>query len=202
MVIEEQGLKILTDPGAFTTAQNEVKDIDIILITHEHGDHLHIDSVKQILQNNPQARIITNHGVGKILDQEKIGYELLEHGQSLEISGMEIEGHGEKHAEIYGDFGQVPNTGYFIGGRFFYPGDAFFNPKKPVEILALPVAGPWLKLSESINYAKELAPKKAFPVHDGMINQFGKFVPSMLTTILKPMGIEFVTPEQEQSMEF
>jgi len=33
LIIEEAGLRILTDPGIFTTEQNEVKNIDIILIT-------------------------------------------------------------------------------------------------------------------------------------------------------------------------
>src|SRR3990167_7420555 len=42
--IEEQETVILTDPGVFSTLQNEEQGIDIVLITHEHGDHLHIES--------------------------------------------------------------------------------------------------------------------------------------------------------------
>jgi len=38
LIIEDQGLRILTDPGEYTILQNQVKDIDLILITHEHAD--------------------------------------------------------------------------------------------------------------------------------------------------------------------
>ena len=82
LLIEEKGLRILTDPGSFTTAQNDVKSIDIILITHEHADHLHIDSLKIIIKNNPVARIITNNGVAKLLDKEKIKYQIVDDGKS------------------------------------------------------------------------------------------------------------------------
>lgn len=62
--IEEGRLRILTDPGSYTTTQNDVKNIDIILITHEHPDYFHLDSLKTVLINNPNATIITNKGVG------------------------------------------------------------------------------------------------------------------------------------------
>ncbi len=201
LVIEVDGVRVLTDPGAFSTAQNEVKDIDIVLITHEHGDHLHIDSLKTVLKNNPRAKVITNRGVGKLLEKERISYELLEDKQTKTVSGILIEGFGETHATIYRDFGQVQNTGYFIANRFFYPGDAFYNPQKQVEILALPVAGPWMKISEAIDYAKALKPKVCFPVHDGMLKIFGPFhrVPQAL---LKDAGIAFEVLNDGDSREF
>lgn len=46
LLIEEEGLRILTDPGSYSTRQNDVQNIDVILITHEHPDHLHIESLK------------------------------------------------------------------------------------------------------------------------------------------------------------
>ncbi|MDO8482808.1 MAG: MBL fold metallo-hydrolase [bacterium] len=191
LVIEENGVRIMTDPGAYSTLQNEAKDIDYIFITHEHPDHLHIESLVTVLKNNPRARIVTNASVGKLLDAEKIRYELLEHGQAKEFGGVHVEGCGEKHEIIYENFGQVQNTGYFFGKRLFYPGDAFFNPKNPVEILALPVAGPWMKISDAIDYAKLLKPKVCFPIHDGMLkfNQITRVIPQKF---LPPVGVEFV----------
>ncbi len=190
LIIEEAGLRIMTDPGGWTTAQNEIKNIDLVLITHEHADHLHIDSLKTVLKNNPVAKVITNSAVAKILQAENIQSEILEHGGSTIFKKVMLEGLGEKHAVIYDEFGQVQNTGYFIANRFFYPGDAFFNPGKPVEILALPVCGPWMKISEAIDYAKELKPKFCFPVHDGMLGITGPFhkVPEI---ILSQANIKF-----------
>ncbi len=37
--------------------------------------------------------------------------------------------------------------------------------------MALPVAGPWCKIMDSINYALEISPRAAFPIHDGMLQE-------------------------------
>lgn len=183
LVIEEAGIKILTDPGAWTTIQNSEKDINLVLITHEHPDHLHVDSVKEVLRNNPKAQIITNSAVGKILESEGIQFAKIEHGESTNLDGILIEGFGSKHAQIYQDYGQVLNTGYFVAGRLFYPGDALYDPQRTVEVLALPVSGPWMKASDAITYALKINPQVCFPVHDGYLkikaflyNLFGKFL--------------------------
>src|SRR3989344_8288364 len=148
LLIETEGLRILTDPGSYSTAQNDVRNIDVILITHEHADHIHIPSLKNCIKNNPNVKVITNKGVAKLLDSDGIKYELVEHNQKTTIKGVLIEGFGEKHADMYKTITPVINTGYFISNKLFYPGDAFYNPLKPVDILALPVAGHWMKLSE------------------------------------------------------
>ena len=63
LVIETNGKRIMTDPGSYTVdEQSNEKNIDLILITHEHGDHLHVESLKNILKNNTEAAIITNSG--------------------------------------------------------------------------------------------------------------------------------------------
>lgn len=174
LVIEENERRIMTDPGSWTTeTQKEEKNIDIILITHEHGDHIHIESLKEIIKNSPGAVVITNKGVGKLLDEAGIKYEILENKTPKDLLGIEVEAHECKHEEIFEDLGQVQNTGYFINRRLFYPGDAFYNPNEPVEILALPVAGPWTNVKNAINYALEIKPKICFPVHDGMLISFG-----------------------------
>ncbi|MDD5067992.1 MAG: MBL fold metallo-hydrolase [Candidatus Pacebacteria bacterium] len=167
LLIEEKSLRILTDPGSFSTLQDSIKNIDIILITHEHQDHFHIPSVKTVLKNNPKARIMTNTAVGLLLEKEGIKYEILEEGQNKTQEGVLIEGFGTIHAEVYETIPRVQNTGYFISNRLYYPGDALHIPPKLPEILALPVAGPWLKISESFDFALACKPKIIFPVHDG-----------------------------------
>jgi L-ascorbate metabolism protein UlaG (beta-lactamase superfamily) len=201
LVIEEKGVRIMTDPGAYSTLQNEQKNIDYIFITHEHQDHFHLESLKIVLKNNPQAKIVTNSGVGKLLDAENIPYEILEHAGTKDCLGVSVEGCGDKHAIVYKDFGAVQNTGYLFAKRFFYPGDAFYNPEKPVEILALPVAGPWMKISEAIDYAKLLKPKICFPVHDGMLKYTG-LTRGVSGRYLKFAGIEFVDIHEGNCEEF
>ncbi len=180
MLIKTESAVILTDPGTYSTTQDEVKGIDVILITHEHQDHFHVDSIKRILLNNPEAKII---------------------GEKNDDHNVLIEGYGEKHAEIYGDFGQVENTGYFIDGKLFYPGDAFTNPNRFVDILALPVAGPWMKISEAIDYCLAINPRTSFPVHDGMLKYLGP-VQRVTENILSEKGVGFVPMIEGDENEF
>lgn len=200
LLIETKGLRILTDPGAWNDLPPNSQQIDYLLITHEHPDHLHINSVKQLISTNPALKIITNSSVGKILDAENIQHEIVEDSQQMTVQNVTITGCGDKHAEIYEGIDTGRNTGYLID-KFYYPGDSFFNPKKEIDLLALPVIGPWMHLSEAIDFAKEIKPKLAFPVHDGMLKHIGPFhaIPAML---LPKFGIEFKPLTAGESFDF
>jgi L-ascorbate metabolism protein UlaG (beta-lactamase superfamily) len=200
LILEEGDLKILTDPGAFTTEQEDVTEVDVVLITHEHFDHYHVPSLKKVLSNNPNAIVVTNKAVGELLDKEGIAYTKVGDGGSTTVKGVLIEGFGEKHGEVYGGLPTVENTGYFVANKFYFPGDSLHDPKRPVDVLALPVAGPWLKMSEVIEYAKTVHPRVAFPVHDGWKPQevWWKFPAEVLPTF----GIEFITLKDGESQDF
>jgi len=202
LVVETKGKRIMTDPGEYSTLQKDALDIDIILFTHEHGDHFHLESLKAVMTNNPQAKIITNTAVAKLLQSEKIPYQILEQGASKTEDGILFEGFGEKHAEMFPTWGQVQNTGYFIDNKLFYPGDAFTDPGKPVDILAVPVAGPWMKLSEAIDYALLIKPRVAFPVHDGILKHPGGAAHKLPSKFLPENGIEFVPMLEGEEHEF
>lgn len=193
LLIELENKRILTDPGKFTSDQNELSDIDLILITHEHGDHLHAESLQAILEKNPNVEVVTNSGVGKILDDLNITYALLEGRAAATHADIALEAYDGKHAEIFEEYGQVQNTGYFISEQLFYPGDAYTNPEKPVPVLALPVAGPWCKSADAIAYALEVKPTTAFPVHDWLLNEDGiALTYGLFEAQLQQNDIEFV----------
>lgn len=201
LLIETNGVRIVTDPGNYSNAQDSVTNIDFIVISHEHTDHLHIESVKALLKNNPQAKIITNTSVGKILSKENIPFSVVAHGQAADLKGVSLKGWGTKHAAIYEKIEDVENTGYIFAERFFYSGDAFTPLEKEIEILALPVAGPWMKISEAIEYALLVKPKKCFPVHDGNLKVYG--VSHRLPgNELPKAGIEFIPCAAGQTLEF
>ena len=103
--------------------------------------------------------------------------------------------------EIFEEIWQVQNTAFFIDKRLFYPGDAFYNPGKSIEILALPVGGPWTKVIDFMKYALEIKPKACFPVHDGMLNSFGSNhkIPEM---VLPKFNIIFKSFEDKNEEEF
>ena len=117
----------------------------------------------------------------------------------MSLGEVVVVGIGENHAEMHSSIPLSANTGFFIDGRFWYPGDAYTDPKREVEILALPVAGPWMKISEAIDYALMLKPKVAFPVHDGTRSNTALTLPGR---ILPTQNIKFLIIPDGESEEF
>jgi L-ascorbate metabolism protein UlaG (beta-lactamase superfamily) len=141
LVIEENGVKVMTDPGSFSSGMEEETDIALIVITHEHGDHLHVPAVQSVLERNPGAVVVGNSAVAALLHKEEIACTVVEGSASETVAGVALHACDGKHEEIFEDIGQVQNTGYRIGERLFYPGDSFTVPEHSVDVLALPVAG-------------------------------------------------------------
>ena len=195
--------RILTDPGAFSKGQETVKDVDLILITHDHQDHIHVESLQQIIQNNPDVIIYTNESVGKILTEKNISFKIVDDGRTEIFKELKIEGIGKTHALIHESIPLSENTGYFIDNKLFYPGDQFTDPKKEVEILALPVAGPWTTIGMAVDYGLKIKPKKCFPVHDGMIKpeMIGIFH-NLPKRMLEKNGTEFIPLKEGEEHEF
>lgn len=195
LLLEEGSTRLLTDPGEYTSAQNNLTDLAAVLITHEHTDHLHLPSLQEIRSHNPQVRVICNQAVAALLDQEQIPYELIKNGEEVTIGDFTVSGHEEPHAEIFPSWPRVPNTGFFFNGRFFYPGDAYIEPNKPVELLAMPAAGPWVKIGEALEYALRVKPQKVMPVHDaGLVST--STIYRISRAVLEEAGVAFLDPAE------
>lgn len=204
LIIEVNGVRILTDPGMWTVREHaSVRNIDIVLITHDHPDHIHLDSIKTILQNNPQAKVYTNSGVGRSLTEQGISFETLEGTGKATVNGLELEAYDCSHEPIYPGITMPQNTGYWIGPDLFYPGDSLTNPGKPVNFLALPVAGPWMTIGQGLDYAKEVKPKQCFPVHDGFLkDEILELFHGLPQKILASAGIAFTPLKAGESADF
>lgn len=202
MLIEVIGKRILTDPGRFSTSQNDVTDTDLILITHEHADHLHSASLQTVLAKNPDAEVVTNTSVGKVLTELGVPFKILEGRATGTHAEVVIEAFDGEHVEIIDGYGIVQNTGYFVAKKLFYPGDAYTKPEKEIPVLALPVAGSWCKASDAIRYAKEVHPTKAFPVHDAVLSEAGvALTHGLFSGQLNAAGIEFISLKNDETVE-
>lgn len=200
LLVETKGKKILTDPGSYTVdAHSELKNVDYVLFTHEHSDHYHLESLKLIIENNPTVAIYANTSVSILLEKEGITHTLVTNGQTVVLEDISVTGIGESHAEMHRSIPRSSNMGFFIDERLWYPGDAFTNPGLTVEILALPVSGPWMKIGEAVDCALEIKPKIVFPVHDG--TRFGS-AHTLPARILPENGIEFIAMVEGDSKEF
>ncbi len=205
MLVEEQGVRILTDLGSWTEGVPEFDALSALLITHEHHDHFDIEKLKTLSEMNPGIQVITHAAVGKILQEGGIAYTGIEPGETISVSGVSIRSYGTEHAIIYGAALSCRNTGFLVAEKLFIPGDALHDiPSVPVEILALPTGGPWMKVAEAIDYAKAMRPRLVFPIHDAMYTKPYRLtsVPRWMTTNLAPEGIEFVNMQPGDSKEF
>lgn len=191
LLVEIQGTHFLTDPGTFSVIPETCPPVDYVVITHEHADHIHVPSLKRLIKQMPQVQVITNTAVGALLSAEHIPYIIHEAGHTARYGGVSLTGYGELHAAVHSSVPQVQNTGYLFNESLFYPGDAFTHPHVSIDVLALPTAGPWMKLSEALAYATELHPKSVIPVHDGIYARPDMMNP-LIERVLTTSGIRFV----------
>lgn len=192
LLIEINGKRILTDPGKFSHGFETLVDIDIILISHEHADHCHTEAIAELLDKNPDAVVVSNSSVAELLQKQRLHVHILEGREAASVIEVAIEAFDGKHEEIFEEFGLVQNTGYLIENSFFYPGDSYIVPDKPIHVLALPVSGPWCKVADAIRYGLSVKPRLAIPVHDAVLSENGKSVTySHFTREFAKHGITF-----------
>jgi len=173
LLVEQGRARVLLDPGTLSGGFEELEGLTAVLFTHQHADHLDKDRLRGLLDRSPGVRVVSDVGTAGILGEAGVEVEVVHDGDELEVAGVGVRVAGRDHAVIHPDIPQVPNVGYLVGGRLFHPGDAFTLPGQPVEVLAVPAGGPWLKLSESIGYLREVRPRVAVPVHEKVLSSVG-----------------------------
>jgi L-ascorbate metabolism protein UlaG (beta-lactamase superfamily) len=187
LFVEEADARVLLDPGTFSSGFEQLTDLTGVLVTHQHPDHVDIDRLRPLLSANPGARVFTDEATAGQLSNAGIDASTVREGDTLDV-GVEVRVFGRDHATIHPDIPVVPNVGYLVGGRLFHPGDSFTLPPVDVEILALPTSAPWLKLAESVDYLRAVAPRIAVPIHEAHLVStqlyYGRFIE------LAPTGTE------------
>ncbi len=168
--VQDGQADLLIDPGGFSTGFEALTGLTAVLITHQHPDHLDPTRLPALLAANPQAQVFAEEGTIAQLADLGIDAAAVHAGDTLDDAvGAEITVYGSDHAVIHRDLPGVGNTAFLIGGRLLHPGDALLVPEVDVEILALPVAAPWMALKEAIDYLRAVDAKVAFPIHDATL---------------------------------
>ena len=201
LLVEEGAAHILIDPGAFSKGFEGLTGLSAVLVTHQHEDHSTVETLAKVRQNNPDVPIYGDEGTVRVMG-EKAGLAVkpVHAGEEFEVAGVKVAIYGSYHAVIHPAIPGIENVGYLIGGRLFHPGDNFTDPGVPVEILALPTGGPWMKVSEAIDYVMAIRPKIAIPIHDAVLS-----MPAMNSGIVarfaQPQDIEVRVVENGTSIE-
>jgi L-ascorbate metabolism protein UlaG (beta-lactamase superfamily) len=178
VLVETGAARLLLDPGVYSTGFAELTELDAILVTHQHPDHLDLERLPALLAANPAAGLLVDSGSAPLLTDAGIPHRVVGSGQRLELGGTTVDVIGGDHGVIHPDIPVVPNNGYLIdadAGTVLHPGDALDPSPRPVDLLLLPTAAPWLKVSEAVDYLRAVAPALAVPIHQAILAKPEKY---------------------------
>lgn len=191
VTVELGGVRVLTDPllgdrllhlrrhGA--TPRLEATRADVVLVSHLHGDHLHLPSLRRV---GPDAVLVVPRGAGRLV--AGVGIRQVREvvpGEVLQVVGIEIEVLSAHH-----DGRRLPgsrHTGPALGFRvrddrhsWWYPGDTGahtpFAAVAPVDLALVPIGGWGPSLGEghlgpeqAVQAIGQVGARWALPVHYG-----------------------------------
>src|SRR2546423_6013049 len=170
--LEGDGVLVI-DPGGFSETV-ALDGVDAVLITHEHPDLLNLDALTEKRAGRPEVRIFTHAEVLPKLGDLASVTTTVDTGEEFTAAGFAVRAYGGRHAVIHPDIPTVANLGYLVDGSVYHPGDSFDVPADAtVETLFVPVSAPWLKMAESVEFVRAVKPRRAFALHDSLLNDAG-----------------------------
>ncbi len=174
LIFNFNDMVIHVDPFSRLADYSILPKADIILITHEHGDHCDPEAVKQIRTGNT-AVILTEACTGKIT-----GGAVMKNGDVQTVKGIKIEAvpaynivHKRDNGEPFHPKGA--GSGYVIhfgDKKVYIAGDTENIPEmkelKDIDIAFLPMNLPYTMTPEMVaDAAKSFLPKILYPYHYG-----------------------------------
>lgn len=182
--IERGESALVIDPGVMSDL-GALADADAVLISHGHPDHLVPEALAGIAAHVWAPEDVAAQLLGSGIDADRV--HPVKPGESFIAAGLEVRVLGGEHAEVYPGLPRVQNNAYLFEGELLHTGDSYPAVEDPaaVRTLLLPIAAPWLKLADSIDYARGFAHATVRPMHDGILSDAGKrIIDGVLTATL------------------
>jgi L-ascorbate metabolism protein UlaG (beta-lactamase superfamily) len=197
LLAEFDDARLLIDPGVFSQV-SAVHDVDAVLITHQHPDHIDLDRVRQVLAANPRATLVVDEGTATAVRQLP-AHRVVAVGERLHFGSSVVDVVGGEHALVHRDMPRCVNVAYLVDdGAFLHPGDSFHVPDVDVDVLAAAIDGPWLKIAETVDYVRAVAPRVAVPMHEAEATDPAKYVGMLDTLTGGGVVHRLVIAEEEQ----
>jgi L-ascorbate metabolism protein UlaG (beta-lactamase superfamily) len=167
--LEHDGGVLVIDPGVWSEP-TALAGADAVLVTHEHLDHI---DVMRLAGVGVPVFVPADAQIGGLDDVRGLDMTHVRVGDEFTVAGFRVRAVGGRHAYIHGNQPQCANVGFVVDGRVYHPGDALHVPDETIETLLVPADAPWLKLTEAVDFVNAVRPQRAFPVHDGLMNERG-----------------------------
>lgn len=187
LLVETDHARLLIDPGTMSSF-DDVRELDAVLVTHQHADHVDVSRLAAMLAANPSARLVVDPDTVTAVEGLPESRTVSQVGDRLTFGATTVDVLGGLHASVYADIPGCTNAAYLVDdGAFLHPGDSFFVPSQDIDVLAVAVDGPWLKLAEAVDYVRAVSPRAAVPIHEGETTDPAKYA-GMLTAF-SPEGM-------------
>jgi L-ascorbate metabolism protein UlaG (beta-lactamase superfamily) len=180
VLVETDSTRVLIDPGNLSDGWHGVTDLNAILVTHVHPDHLDPQQVPQLLAANPSVQVYAEASIPNALAANDVDLGAMipiGPGDDFKIGDLVVTAVGGLHAEIHRDIPLIGNVGYVLRAEgeptLFHPGDSYATAPQGVDILAMPSYGPWAALKETIDFVRAVGALEGFPIHDELLNERG-----------------------------
>jgi L-ascorbate metabolism protein UlaG (beta-lactamase superfamily) len=187
LLLEKAGGRIVIDPGSITMARHDLDefgDIQAVLYTHRHHDHFDEHYVDALLERG--VALYGNADLCSLVDP----MNEVKDGQSLEVASFRIEPRDLPHVPMVNGSAGPPNTGFFVDGRLFHPGDGIELEGLRARVLALPIAGPSISFRDAYVFTERTRADIVVPIHyDFFIAEpetFAKYCDIAEVVALKP----------------
>ena len=185
--VELDGQTVLVDPGNLTTDLDEIVGLTAVVITHQHVDHYDKQLLDSLLEDEvpiyAEQTVLTELGLPTS--------DPVDPGDVIEIGPFRIEFFGGEHATIHRNIPDLANLGVIINDTVCYPGDSFASPDATIDTLLLPVAAPWMKIAEAIDYVNQVEPRLAVPTHDAILSTAGQEIADRVVASNLVPGIDY-----------
>jgi L-ascorbate metabolism protein UlaG (beta-lactamase superfamily) len=182
VLAETDAARILIDPGNFSDAWHGLTDLDAVLITHRHPDHVDPDHVPALLAANPDAAVYVERSILEAVTAGELptldGARPLAPGETARVGTVLLEAVGGEHAVIHRDIPRIGNIGLVLRAEgepsLFHPGDSYATAPEGIDVLAMPAYGPWAAMKETVDFVRAVGAPRGFPIHDELLSDRGR----------------------------